>query len=309
MIERKLIPTPEVSETGAFSAVVATFDVVDRDDDVIVKDAFARNVGREIPVLLGHNWESGITVGTGHVEPAAAEAVFHGRFIVDPDHVYGRMAYAQAKHARSVQEFSIGFETLKAEYAQREGKTVRVIKDLHLFEVSLVPAGAQPGTRVLAVKAAWTTAYVNDLPDSAFAVILPGGEKDETGRTVPRDLRKLPHHDANGEVDLPHLRNALARLPQTDMPEEYRERARRHLQRHAEALGIGEAGKSLAALVLSVLDHQPLDHEALERIEKELAALHAERCECKARAPDPRLALAETELLLARARGGLLRWK
>ena len=63
-------------------------------------------------------------------------------------------------------------------------------------------------------EAVWTTAFVNNLPDSNFAVIMPGGEKDEEGKTKPRSLRKLPYKDAGGKVDVPHLRNALARLPQ-----------------------------------------------------------------------------------------------
>jgi len=50
---------------------------------------------------------------------------------------------------------------------------------------------------------------VNDLPDSAFAYIESGGSKDASGRTVPRSLRHFPVHDAA------HVRNALARAPQS----------------------------------------------------------------------------------------------
>lgn len=60
----------------------------------------------------------------------------------------------------------------------------------------------------------WDTAYVDDLPDSAFAIIMPGGTKDDEGKTTPRSLRKLPYKDKDGNIDIPHLRNALARLPQ-----------------------------------------------------------------------------------------------
>ena len=84
----------------------------------------------------------------------------------------------------------------------------------------------------LQARAEWDAAYINDLPDSAFAVVLPGGEKDDEGRTVPRDLRKLPHHNAAGDVDMPHLRNALSREPQSDMPEAMHARAQSHLQAH-----------------------------------------------------------------------------
>ncbi|MCX6013513.1 MAG: hypothetical protein NTV30_08935 [Chloroflexi bacterium] len=63
--------------------------------------------------------------------------------------------------------------------------------------------------------AEWDTQYVNNLPDSAFAYIMPGGEKDNEDKTVPRALRKLPFKNTNGQVDLDHVRNAIARAPQT----------------------------------------------------------------------------------------------
>jgi DNA adenine methylase len=69
-----------------------------------------------------------------------------------------------------------------------------------------------------AEKAAWSRAFVNDLPDGAFLYVEPGGKKDESGRTVPRNLRHFPVRGADGKVDLPHLRNALARIPQSRVP-------------------------------------------------------------------------------------------
>jgi hypothetical protein len=55
-------------------------------------------------------------------------------------------------------------------------------------------------------KAAMSGAAVNDLPDSAFAHIEPGGEKDGSGSTTPRSKRHFPVHDEA------HARNALSRL-------------------------------------------------------------------------------------------------
>jgi hypothetical protein len=93
------------------------------------------------------------------------------------------------------------------------------------------------------VKKPWDATYISSLPDSAFACVLDGGEKDDEGKTKPRSLRKLPHHNAsvtsaaeNESVDLPHLRNALAREPQADMPEADHAKARAHLEKHADAL-------------------------------------------------------------------------
>ena len=58
-------------------------------------------------------------------------------------------------------------------------------------------------------RAAMSAASINDLPDSAFAFIQSGGKKDASGKTVPRSLRHFPIHDAA------HVRNALARAPQS----------------------------------------------------------------------------------------------
>lgn len=63
-------------------------------------------------------------------------------------------------------------------------------------------------------KAKWTTAYMNNLPDSAFLWIEAGGKKDEGGKTTPRSLRHFPVKGADGKFDLPHVRNAIARIPQ-----------------------------------------------------------------------------------------------
>jgi cation transport regulator ChaB len=56
----------------------------------------------------------------------------------------------------------------------------------------------------------WTRAYINSLPDSAFAVIEPCYGKT----TDNKNARHLPFKNANGEIDKPHLRNALARVEQ-----------------------------------------------------------------------------------------------
>ncbi len=91
----------------------------------------------------------------------------------------------------------------------------------------------------------WTAKYVNDLPDSAFAIVLPGGEKDENGKTVPRGLRKLPFKDKEGKIDLPHLTNALARVAQkrTELTDEQRAKAKRKLLNATKKAGINKRGR------------------------------------------------------------------
>jgi len=72
----------------------------------------------------------------------------------------------------------------------------------------------------------------NNLPDSDFAYISPGGHKDSEGKTTPRSLRHLPIPDAV------HVRNALARLDQTDIPPAAKKEALAKIKRKAEDLGV-----------------------------------------------------------------------
>ena len=78
--------------------------------------------------------------------------------------------------------------------------------------------------------AVWTGAYINSLPDSAFLYVEPG-KKDRDKKTVPRSLRHFPVRDDAGAVDLPHLRNALARIPQSNLPDEVKQSLTRKAKR------------------------------------------------------------------------------
>ena len=78
-----------------------------------------------------------------------------------------------------------------------------------LAEWERLKAQSHVTSAATAKRAVITAASVNDLPDSAFAFIENGGSKDSSGRTVPRSLRHFPIPDAA------HIRNALARAPQS----------------------------------------------------------------------------------------------
>jgi hypothetical protein len=73
---------------------------------------------------------------------------------------------------------------------------------------------------------------INNLPDSDFAYISPGGKKDSEGKTIPRSLRHLPIPDAA------HVRNALARLNQTKIPAAAKKSALTKIKRKAKELGV-----------------------------------------------------------------------
>lgn len=80
--------------------------------------------------------------------------------------------------------------------------------------------------------AEWSTAFINDLPDSSFLWIQPGGKKDADGKTTPRSLRHLPYKDASGKIDTAHLDNAKSRIGQVEgMPADVRTRIEARITR------------------------------------------------------------------------------
>jgi hypothetical protein len=100
------------------------------------------------------------------------------------------------------------------------------------LQTPLKERGKMDGKRVL--ERVWTRKYINALPDSAFAIVY-----EENGKVI----RKFPHHNADGTIDLPHLRNANSRLPQSEIPEEYKRQAMKHLATHKKKLGIGASSE------------------------------------------------------------------
>ncbi len=120
-------------------------------------------------------------------------------------------------------------------------------------EVATALREATPVLEDLA-KAQWSRAYVNDLPDDAFLYIEPGGTKDEAGKRVPRSLRHFPVRNHKGKLDVPHLEDAIGRIPQStvegltaDVKGKLQERARRLLeeaQRVAEKADVASDGRT-----------------------------------------------------------------
>lgn len=127
---------------------------------------------------------------------------------------------------------------------------------LHPDEVN----GLQSGL----LKAVWSAAFINSLPDSSFLYIAPGGSKDSDGKTTPRSLRYFPYKDASGSVDLAHLRNALARIPQSNLPKAIKDRLTSKAQRILnDSKSVDETGKEREARPVDPLRRQA-DAVALE---------------------------------------------
>lgn len=85
-------------------------------------------------------------------------------------------------------------------------------------------------TQELIAKEVWSTAYRNSLNDSCFLYVESGGTKED-GKTTPRSLRHFPVKDKNGNVDQAHVKNALARIPQSKLPADVKAKAKSKAER------------------------------------------------------------------------------
>jgi hypothetical protein len=103
-------------------------------------------------------------------------------------------------------------------------------------------------------KAVWSNAHMNDLPDSAFLYIESGGKKDESGKTVPRSLRHFPYRGMDGKIDLAHVRNAIARIPQSKCG--LSEQQKVALQNRARKLLEGKKEMEKAMFCISITDDE-----------------------------------------------------
>jgi len=224
----------------------AVFGNLDRHGDIIEPKAFDRTLKEspDVAVFVGHNMAA-LPVGEPLEMRADEKGLFTRTKVYKTSDGDALLEVAKARlDAGKTLGMSIGYRTINDNWQKQDGVSVRHLLDVDLAEYSYLASpnfAANPEASVVATKrredkAQWDTAYINNLPASSFAYIEPGGSKDDEGKTIPRESRHFPHHDAEGNVDLPHLRNALARAPQSP----FGAKALPHLERHAKAEGVGK---------------------------------------------------------------------
>jgi hypothetical protein len=126
---------------------------------------------------------------------------------------------------------------------------------------------AAPKKRAVS-KATWSTAYMDDLPDSAFLYVEGGGSKDSSGKTTPRSLRHFPYKDVNGKVDIAHLRDAIGRIPQSSLSASLKEKLQQRAEKllasqHADGKRFEAATKQADCDRVAVAKHAYLTTETL----------------------------------------------
>ncbi|HUM33635.1 MAG TPA: HK97 family phage prohead protease [Candidatus Saccharicenans sp.] len=267
-IERKTFPIEikEISESGALEGYLSVFGNIDEGGDIVEKGAFKKTIKEKktFPLLWHHNSSvPDLVVGTFKAEEDVRGLAIRAEFFDDEDSQKARRKVQRLQERGVMVGLSIGYRAIKWAYDTIEGRTVRRLKEIALDEgsITLFPMNQEALVesvkslidridRLEEEKAEWTAAFINSLPDAAFAVIEPayknGDTEDKRARHLPHHKKNVSDPDDDDSVDLPHLRNALARMnqvkPVTDSisAEELRKKATKHLIGHAKRLGIGD---------------------------------------------------------------------
>jgi HK97 family phage prohead protease len=145
-MEKKIIPfnvdTKSITEDGEFTGYASIFGVKDSYDDIVEKGAFKKTLAEQkefsfcdyhdVREVLGLVWP---------VEDSKGLKV-SGKLNMEVQRARERRALMIQ---RAMKGLSIGFDTLKKEYDDDE---VRHLKEIKLYEISLVTFGACPGAEV-----------------------------------------------------------------------------------------------------------------------------------------------------------------
>lgn len=168
LVETKAGPDAGLAD-GQFEAYASIFGNTDSYGDVVVRGAFTDSLKEweagpgVLPVLWGHNFADP-DYNIGHVIDAVEdERGLKVRAELDLESPKAAQVYRLLKAGR-VSQMSFAYDVLDGAMAERDGEDVYELRRLKLYEVSVVPIGANQETEVLAVKgmAEQMTAAVRD---------------------------------------------------------------------------------------------------------------------------------------------------
>lgn len=150
---------PGASSPPTIEAYAAVFDTVDSYGDVLRRGAFADTLkeweasGKTIPLLYGHDFKDPF-MNIGGV--TAAEEDERGLKIIAELDAGNRVAEQVMALIRAgrLSEMSFAFQYRDASTSMIDGDEVLEVRSVELFEVSVVPIGANRETEILSAKTA-----------------------------------------------------------------------------------------------------------------------------------------------------------
>lgn len=183
------------ADRGEVTAVFATLNVIDRDGDVTVKGAFEDGAKVAISAYGHTSWKGALPVGKGTIREIGNEAVMEGRFFMDTPDGAATFRTVKALSEDGLQEWSYGFDE-EARRGEFEGKQVRFLERLKVYEVSPVLLGAGVNTRTIAAKSGMKfTEHAESVVADVEALVTRASEvvalRAEKGKAISEDSADL----------------------------------------------------------------------------------------------------------------------
>lgn len=137
----------EISADGSFEGILSPYNTVDLGNDLVEPGAYTKTLkehGNTVPLLWQH--KSDVPIGELTLEDRPDGLWCKGQLLMSIDEA--QKAYALVK-ARIVKGLSIGYESIKDSVANG----VRRLKEIRLYEGSVVTFPMNPGALITSVKA------------------------------------------------------------------------------------------------------------------------------------------------------------
>ena len=155
-IELKAGPQDGLDE-GQFVAYASVFGNVDSYGDIVTKGAFTKDLqrweksGNPIPLLFAHNMADP-DFNIGHVVKAEEDNVgLKVTAQLDLENPKAKQVYRMLK-GRRINQMSFAYDVVDGSTEKIDGADVYEIRDMKLYEVSVVTVGANQETEILSVK-------------------------------------------------------------------------------------------------------------------------------------------------------------
>jgi hypothetical protein len=218
---------------GEVTAVIATLDRIDSDDDGYEPGAFHDNEAVAISAWGHKSWEGALPVGAGRIDEVGNEAIFTGQFFLDTTHGLDHFRTVKQLKDQGIDvEWSFGYDVLDEGPGgwKSNGRTARrTLRRLAVHEVSPLLKGAGVNTRTLSAKSARTstrTAPSGRTSMPTYKALRPHGTATTAGTwdpagvtaAIPGDVTIADLRSMHGWCDGDPERKASYRFLHHDVP-------------------------------------------------------------------------------------------
>ena len=169
-----------------FEGYGSTFGNIDRGGDVVVKGAFVESLKRQMPKLL---WQHKMDMPIGIFTDAYEDD--HGLYLkakMPRDDKFVSDRVIPQMKIGAVNEMSVGFYLTEKEYGEYQGEQVRFLKEISLYETSLVSI---PMNKDAKIKLKSFTPFQDSLPiyEKEYAWV-PSEALERVQKELPVDQQK-----------------------------------------------------------------------------------------------------------------------